>query len=361
MKAVTLIGAGGNIGSHVVPHLGRMPGVGRVTLVDRDTYERSNLASQDISAADVGRPKAIVQARRLRRVNPDIEVRAIAGAVEEAPLGALRADVILAALDARRSRQCVNEIAWRLGLPWCDAGVRAEDLLARVTVYFPGADAPCLECAWSEADYAQIEQVYPCQDAAAPPPTNAPSCLGALAAAMLALECRGILAGQVDRAAAGLQVVIDARTHRHLVTRYRRRPGCRFDHRTWHIEELRCRPGRHSIRDALRLGGRIELDRMPFVTRLVCTGCGSARSLLYLAAALAPAERKCRLCGAAMTAAGFDLLDKLDGLLPPSLLRRSLHSVGLRPGDVFHAGGGKHYEIVRDGARPGDPDLGGHS
>ena len=38
-KSVTVIGAGGNVGSHLTPHLVRTPGVGRVTLVDRDRYD----------------------------------------------------------------------------------------------------------------------------------------------------------------------------------------------------------------------------------------------------------------------------------------------------------------------------------
>jgi molybdopterin/thiamine biosynthesis adenylyltransferase len=327
-----------------------MPGVGRVTLVDRDTYEGRNLVSQDILACDVGIPKARVQARRLRRINPDLHVTAVVGAVEDLPLGSLRADVILAALDSLRPRQCVNETAWRLGVPWCDSGVRGQDLLARVAVYFPGEDAPCIECAWSDLDYAQIEQVYPCQDPRnpGPAPTNAPSCLGALAASMLALECRKVLEGQLDRVAVGRQVVVDAQWHHHYVTRYRHNPGCRFDHRTWRIEKLHCRLDRFTVRDALRLGDRIELERMPFITRLVCPGCGLARRLLFLAPALPPASRKCAGCGAAMTATGFDLLERLDGLRPRSVLRRSLRSVGLRAGDVFHAGNGKHYEIESD-------------
>ena len=34
-KRVVVVGVG-NIGSHLVPHLGRFPGIGRVTLIDPD-------------------------------------------------------------------------------------------------------------------------------------------------------------------------------------------------------------------------------------------------------------------------------------------------------------------------------------
>ena len=92
MKSITLVGAGGNIGSHLVPHLGRMPGIGRVTLVDRDIYEKRNLISQDILPGDVGSDKALVQAHRLSAINPNLHVIPVVGAVENMPLGSLRAD-----------------------------------------------------------------------------------------------------------------------------------------------------------------------------------------------------------------------------------------------------------------------------
>jgi molybdopterin/thiamine biosynthesis adenylyltransferase len=350
MKTVILIGAGGNIGSHLVPHLGRMPGIDRIMLVDRDIYEGRNLVSQDIIVSDIGKPKSQVQARRLHKINPDLRVTPVVGSVEDLPLAHLRADVILTALDSRRSRQCVNEVAWRLSVPWCDSGVRTEELLARVVTYMPGNDEPCMECAWSESDYDQIDQVYPCQDVSEihGTPTNAPSCLGALAAALQALECRKILQGQFDRLAIGCQTVIDAQWHRNYVTRFRRNPGCRFDHKSWTIEKLHCNLDRFTIEDALQIGDRIELDRVPFIKKLTCKNCGLERSLLYLAAALSPALRRCSTCETHMTATGFDILERIDSRQPKKILRRSLRSIGLRQGDIFHSGNGRYFEIAGD-------------
>jgi len=54
--------------------------VGGVTVIDKDVYEASNLLTQDITPRDVGRLKARVQARRLRRVNAALRVTAIADA-----------------------------------------------------------------------------------------------------------------------------------------------------------------------------------------------------------------------------------------------------------------------------------------
>ena len=72
---------------------------------------------------------------------------------------------ILAALDSRQARQVVNQAAWRLGVPWIDTGVNAaQGLLARVGVFVPGPDGPCLECGWSARTYDLIEQAHPCHD-----------------------------------------------------------------------------------------------------------------------------------------------------------------------------------------------------
>lgn len=350
MKSVTIVGAGGNIGSHLVPHLGRMPGIDRVTLVDRDIYEERNLFSQDILPGDIGKSKASVQARRLRAINPDLHVIPVAESVEKLPLGMLRADVMLTALDSRRSRQCVNEIAWRLGMPWCDSGVRSEELLARIVVFAPGEDKPCLECAWSDSDYEKIEQIYPCDDDVRTNeiPTNAPSCLGALAASMQALECGKILEGRLDRVALGRQIAVDAQWHRHHEMRYRRNPECRFDHKRWIIHKLPCALDQFTIRDMLRLGDRVELDRMPFVKELSCPACGRGRSLFYLSAALSAPARKCPGCGTAMLATGFDTLERIDRHASQRILDCSLRKAGLREGDVFHAGNENYYEISCD-------------
>ncbi|HEX8000753.1 MAG TPA: ThiF family adenylyltransferase [Pyrinomonadaceae bacterium] len=359
-KSITVVGCGGNIGSHLVSHLGRMPSVGRVTLIDRDVYEQSNLLTQDITARDVGRRKATVQARRLSRINARLRVKAIAEAVERVPLGLLRADVILACLDSRRSRQYVNQAAWRLGVPWIDTGVEAGGLLARVNVYAPCDDGPCLECAWDEQDYAALEQSYPCQGFASQTfATNAPSSLGALAASLQAIECEKILSGQMERAAVGRQVLINAAQHKHYVTTYRRNPECRFgNHETWRIERLHLRPQDITVRQALELGRsiaslkgqaglRVESD--PFIRKLSCAGCGQTKQLLRLQSRLRTADAACKRCGQRMFAAGVDLSERLEACaLSEELSGRTLHSLGFREGDVFHVGSRAeelHFEI----------------
>jgi molybdopterin/thiamine biosynthesis adenylyltransferase len=361
-RKVVIVGAGGNIGSHLVSHVARMPEIDWVSLIDRDVYEPSNLRSQDITPGDVGKFKVRVQASRLKRINPSVRVDAIADAVERVPLGRLRADVILACLDSRIARQSLNQYAWRLGVPLIDAGVDPTGLLARINVYVPGPDNPCLECAWDDRDYDALEAAYPCagfsQDIAA---TDAPSSLGALAASLQAIECQKFLAGGIDDVAVNKQVLVDALRHNHYVTAFRRNPRCRFvDHQVWQIERLSCSASELTVAEAMTLASAspglntspgLRVEGRPFVKRLSCPNCGNTRSLLRLECSLGETGRRCARCGYAMTAAGFDLAEELAltelGRAP--LLRRTLQSLGLRPGEVFTVfdeyGTDRHYEL----------------
>ena len=349
---VAIVGAGGNIGSHLVPHIGRMREVGRVILVDRDRYEENNLFTQDISRADIGRPKAETQAGRLRGIREDLEIEVVNDAVENLPWGRLRSHVILSGLDSRASRCWLNQVAWRLGVPWVDAGVLADLMLARVTVYAPSRDAACLECAWSQADYDIIEQEYPCLNG--PPktaPTNASSQLGALAAAMQAVEGGKILAGEWDNSLAGREVVIDARHQGSFVSALRRNPECRFDHKTWDLTTFPyCRAGRPVGRslDPGKAGaggssaGVLRFEGHYVVTGLRCPACGFSRKPFRLLRRLPASERACPDCGALMDAGGFDLREELPlAQIPPAV---SLLDLGLLSGDVFTLTSGSRAE-----------------
>jgi adenylyltransferase/sulfurtransferase len=346
-KHLVVLGAG-NIGSHLVLLLARLGLVTGLTLVDFDRYEKKNWQSQAITPSDIGQAKARVQARRARCINPKLEVAAIVDRLENVPLGELRGDVILTCLDSKESRRYANEIAWRLGAPLIDAGVEPSQMLARVNVYLPAADQPCLECAWSDRDYADLATLHPC-DAGGPktPATNAPASLGALAAALQAIECQKLLAGQSAAALIGRQVVIEAATYRQLVTSFRRNPNCRFDHAIWPITPLRQSPMELTIGEALRLAqgasaaGALAFGGQPLVKRLDCPGCGFTRRTFRLQRRLQHNDRFCDRCGREMLSAGFHMKTRLSSAdLGPGDADRSLASIGLRPGDVISLSNG---------------------
>ena len=364
-RSLTVVGLG-NIGSHLVPLLGRMPEVDRLVLVDKGRYDRSNLYTQSMTPGEAGKSKARVQGLRLERTRPALDVAVVGRPVEEVPLGQLRADVILACVDSRAARQYLNQAARRLGVSLIDAGVLSDALLARVSVFAPGCDHACLECTWDQADYDAIEQTYPCRgDAPDAASTGAPAHLGALAAAVQALECQAILCGRTRPAHGSFEVVVDAASRRQHVTRFARSAACRLpEHEPWDIRKLVNAPEQVTAQQALALGstrgsqseGRLSLDGIPFVTGLRCLGCGRLAPTLALRRSIT--ARACRSCGGRLTASGADLVSCLAlDTLPVVPCGQSLQSLGFEAGDVFTIRRGdraRHFELdgVGSGRRP---------
>jgi len=80
---VAVVGLGG-VGSWCAEALARS-GVGKMTLIDRDTVGESNINRQLCAyASTVGRPKTAVMAEHLRDIDPEIKVRTIEGHYEAA-------------------------------------------------------------------------------------------------------------------------------------------------------------------------------------------------------------------------------------------------------------------------------------
>jgi molybdopterin/thiamine biosynthesis adenylyltransferase len=337
-------GAGGNTGSHLLPHLARMGQVTRLTLVDPEVYTAGNLAGQNIDRVDVGRSKVAAQADRLVRIRPDLEITPFQARVEDVAWGRLRCDLFISCLDSRAARQRLNEIAWRMDTAWFDCGVLGSQDLVRVSGYAPAPDSPCLECAWDtgrDGEYAHLEQEYLCGAGGAPFPSMASAALGDLAASLLAIEIARFMHGDRSGSIAGRQVILDARNRGIQVTADRRNPGCRFDHCTWEIEPWTCRMHEMTVSAALGQVGSIAVAGHRFVNALTCPGCGGEVWSLRLDR---PAAR-CAACDRRMAPAGFDARDRLEVPIEPEWLERTLAEIGLRDGDVV-SNGLKHYQLV---------------
>jgi molybdopterin/thiamine biosynthesis adenylyltransferase/rhodanese-related sulfurtransferase len=116
---IVVVGAGG-LGAPVLLYLAAA-GVGRITLVDPDRVQLSNLQRQVLyTTEDVGKPKAEAAQARLRALNPEIEVRAHAvyfgeNTAEELLFGA---DLVLDCTDSIATRYCINDACRAAGLPW---------------------------------------------------------------------------------------------------------------------------------------------------------------------------------------------------------------------------------------------------
>jgi molybdopterin/thiamine biosynthesis adenylyltransferase len=224
-----LVAGLGNIGSHL-PALLLRAGVGALRLVDRDVVEAKNLAAQDYLPGHVGRPKAEVQAARLREQFPGRRVEGVVCDLEDLPAGCAAVDLILAGLDSRRARQVLaGDLAWPLGVPVVDGGV-GDGGLGRVQVFVPGPATACLECTWGAADYRLAAAEYPCVmgATAAGAPTGAPAYLGAFVAALMAAEAVRLLGG--PPAEESYEVPFDLKAWHMRRFALRRAAGCRHDH-----------------------------------------------------------------------------------------------------------------------------------
>ncbi|MFQ5950760.1 MAG: ThiF family adenylyltransferase [Candidatus Geothermarchaeales archaeon] len=141
---VTIVGVGG-LGS-VAAALYTLAGVGRIRIIDQDTLEMHNLHRQLLfSIEDVHLPKVEAAKRSMKKINPEVEVEAIAENLNWSnSLELLEdSDVIVDGLDNMATRYLVNRVAVRRDIPYVFAG--AIGLEGNISVFTP-KKTPCLEC-----------------------------------------------------------------------------------------------------------------------------------------------------------------------------------------------------------------------
>ncbi|MEH3104517.1 MAG: HesA/MoeB/ThiF family protein [Sphingomonas phyllosphaerae] len=144
---VLVIGAGG-IGSPVIQYLAAA-GVGRLTIVDDDRVELSNLQRQTLfTTADVGRAKAELAAEAVARLNPHVSAQAIVARVAAETIGSMLHDapaVIADGCDNFDTRLLVADAALTRRIPLVSAAVgRFEGQLGVYRGWEAGK--PCYRC-----------------------------------------------------------------------------------------------------------------------------------------------------------------------------------------------------------------------
>ncbi|MEH7415941.1 thiazole biosynthesis adenylyltransferase ThiF [Neobacillus drentensis] len=145
-KHVLIIGAGA-LGSGSAEVLTRA-GVGKLTIVDRDYVESSNLQRQQLyTEEDVAEklPKAAAAEKRLRAINSDVEIRAIIGdatpeLLEEWIAGI---DLMIDATDNFETRMVMNDVSQKYNIPWIYGACVGSFGMSFSII--PGK-APCLNC-----------------------------------------------------------------------------------------------------------------------------------------------------------------------------------------------------------------------
>ncbi len=213
-----VIGAGG-LGSPVALYLGTA-GVGRITIVDHDSVDLTNLQRQiahDLSR--VGTPKAESARASILAINPGVDVRALVERADARRLNELvdEADVVLDCSDNFATRQAVNAACVNHAKPLVSGAAIGFD--GQISVYDTrDAAAPCYAClfppeaTFDEANCATMGVFAP---------------LVGIIGSMQASEAVRLLAG-VGSSLAGRLQLLDGRTMEWNEMRAPRNPGCKI-------------------------------------------------------------------------------------------------------------------------------------
>ncbi|MGB6054709.1 MAG: molybdopterin-synthase adenylyltransferase MoeB [Burkholderiaceae bacterium] len=211
-----IVGAGG-LGSPAALYLAAA-GVGRLTLVDDDAVDLTNLQRQIMHAtARVGVAKTESARQALAAINPDVAVTAVAERVDGARLAALLdgADVALDCSDNFATRHALNRACVAQRVPLVSGAAIRFD--GQISVFDPRADdSPCYACLFPPDQ--QFEEI-----SCASMGVFAP--LVGIIGSMQAAEALKLLLG-IGPSLAGRLLLLDARAMEWSSIRVARNPAC---------------------------------------------------------------------------------------------------------------------------------------
>jgi molybdopterin/thiamine biosynthesis adenylyltransferase len=147
-----VIGAGG-LGSPVALYLGTA-GVGRITLVDHDSVDLTNLQRQIAHTMQrVGQPKAQSAREGIEAINPEVMVKPVVGRADAQLLDELvpTADVVIDCTDNFKTRHAINAACVKHRKPLVSgAAIRMDGQLSVFDMR--DAKSPCYACVFPPSD-----------------------------------------------------------------------------------------------------------------------------------------------------------------------------------------------------------------
>jgi molybdopterin/thiamine biosynthesis adenylyltransferase len=151
MRAHAAIVGCGALGSFHAAALARA-GVGRITIIDRDYVETSNLQRQwlfEESDAAQALPKAVAAERRIAAINSSVCVHGVVADLTASNIAELLAgvDLILDGTDNFATRYLINDFAVTRNIPWIYGAAVGSYGLAMPII--PGSTC-CLRCVYPE-------------------------------------------------------------------------------------------------------------------------------------------------------------------------------------------------------------------
>lgn len=149
---VAVAGCGG-LGSNVITQLS-LAGVGNITIIDGDVIEGSNLNRQFVHCGNSG-PKVRSMEDWIRRINPDVKVRAMNSMLCDDNIDEFlsSADIAVDCLDNNDSRLLLNKGCVERRIPLVHGGINR--MYGQITFIEPGV-TPCLSCILGKGDGERI-------------------------------------------------------------------------------------------------------------------------------------------------------------------------------------------------------------
>lgn len=211
-----IIGAGG-LGSPVALYLGSA-GVGRLTIVDHDVVDTTNLQRQIAhTMARVGHSKVSSIQSAIAAINPSVQVTPVEARADAAQLDALvaQADVVLDCCDNFSTRHAINAACVRHQKPLVSGAAIRFD--GQVCVYDTRqATSPCYACVFPPDDNFE-ETRCATMGVLAP--------LVGIVGSMQAAEALKLLSG-AGEPLSGRLLMLDGRSMEFTQIRIGRHPGC---------------------------------------------------------------------------------------------------------------------------------------
>ncbi|MDR0297849.1 MAG: HesA/MoeB/ThiF family protein [Streptococcaceae bacterium] len=147
-RATVLLVGCGAIGTQTAETLVRA-GIGQLLLVDFDRVELSNLQRQTLfDEADIGQQKVEAAAKKLRRINSQVEMTVFDSRFDTLDFDTLKPDLVLDATDNFLVREQINDYCLASRIPWVFAAVAGKT--GQVMAFSADEKCPCLACAFPD-------------------------------------------------------------------------------------------------------------------------------------------------------------------------------------------------------------------
>ena len=161
---VCVVGIGG-LGNPISTRLVAM-GIGKIRIVDRDVIELSNLHRQTMfDESDIGQVKVEAAAKKLKKINPDVEIEALPVSVNDYTALDIveNCDVVIDALDSVNARYSINRACVKKNIPFVTGA--AVGVSGQAFTILPKETA-CYHCVFPALDEdsmptCSIEGVHP--------------------------------------------------------------------------------------------------------------------------------------------------------------------------------------------------------